>query len=176
MRRLLPCAALLLLLLLPAPTRPALAAEPDSPEALVQALYESSSGAAGQPHDWTRFRSLFLPGARIVALVRDAAGRTQVRDQGVDDYVAQAGPRLQREGFRERGLSLRTLRYGDLVQAWSAYEATHGSGAQARVVHGVNALQLTRVDGHWRIAHLLWANERSAGPLPAEWLEAPPRP
>ena len=37
-----------------------------SPDAILAAVYEVISGPAGQARDWDRFRSLYLPGARLV--------------------------------------------------------------------------------------------------------------
>ena len=37
-----------------------------SPDAILAAAYEVISGPAGQARDWDRFRSLCLPGARLI--------------------------------------------------------------------------------------------------------------
>src|SRR5271155_4746170 len=37
-----------------------------SPDAILAAVYEVISGPAGQLRDWDRFRSLYLPGARLI--------------------------------------------------------------------------------------------------------------
>ena len=37
-----------------------------SVDAIVAAVYDVISGPAGEARDWDRFRSLFLPGARLI--------------------------------------------------------------------------------------------------------------
>ena len=40
-----------------------------SVDAIIAALYDVISGPAGQARDWTRFRSLFVPGARLIPTI-----------------------------------------------------------------------------------------------------------
>lgn len=142
-----------------------------SPEAVVRALYESGSGAAGSHHDWSRFRGLFVDGARIVVVARDGSGHASARAQTVDEYVAAAGPNLEKTGFAEREVGRKEQRYGDIAQVWSAYEARRGTGKDAVALRGINSVQIALIDGRWKIVSLLWTNERSAGPVPAEYLD-----
>src|SRR6202453_303021 len=51
------------------------ASDVDSVDHLVAALYNVISGPAGQPRDWDRFRSLFLPDGRLGAIRPDTAER-----------------------------------------------------------------------------------------------------
>ena len=56
---------------------PAPAAKPAdvaSPDAIMAATYEVISGPAGQQRDWDRFRSLFVPGARLIPVVAKKTG------------------------------------------------------------------------------------------------------
>ena len=46
----------------------------ESPEAIVEALVASVSSKAGERPDWDRYRSLFLPEARLVPTGRDSTG------------------------------------------------------------------------------------------------------
>ena len=59
-----------------------------------------------------------------------------------------------------------------MAQAWSAYEAKHGTGTATVTLRGVNSLQLARVEGRWGIVNLLWTNDRSAGPVPDDLLKS----
>ena len=49
----------------PAPPPPAKPADVASPDAILAATYDVISGPATQKRDWDRFRSLFIPGARL---------------------------------------------------------------------------------------------------------------
>jgi hypothetical protein len=148
------------------------AGDGETPESVLRAFYESNSGRAGERHDWARFRALFLPGARIVAVVRDKTGRATTRVQSVEEYIQAATPNLEKSGFAESELGHREERYGDVVQAWSAYEAKHGMGTATVTLRGVNSFQLARVEGRWGIVNLLWTNDRSAGPVPDDLLKS----
>ena len=47
-----------------------------TPDAIIDAVYASISGPAGQPRDWARFRSLLIPGARLIPSARRTPGTT----------------------------------------------------------------------------------------------------
>src|SRR5271154_7616598 len=70
---------------------PAPAAKPAdvaSPDAILAATYDVISGPAGQPRDWDRFRSLFLPGARLIpARARKTGGGYATRSITPDEYA-----------------------------------------------------------------------------------------
>jgi hypothetical protein len=60
-------------------------------KAIMGAIYDSISGPAG-PHDWDRFRSLMLPKARLTEATVDEKGQAQLRQWGVEEFIAEAGP------------------------------------------------------------------------------------
>ena len=45
-----------------------------SVDAIITAVYEAFSGSAGEERNWDRFRSLFIPEARLIAVVRREDG------------------------------------------------------------------------------------------------------
>jgi hypothetical protein len=142
-------------------------------KAIMQAFYASASGPAGERHDWTRFRRLFRAGASIVALIPAAEAGTDARMLSVDEYVAAATPNLEQRGFQEREIGHQTVQYGPLAHVWSAYEAQHGTGAEGELVRGINSVQLPYTEDRWWIVNVTWTNERSAGPVPDEYLALP---
>ncbi|MBA3891062.1 MAG: hypothetical protein H0X64_11080, partial [Gemmatimonadaceae bacterium] len=82
-------------------------------DAIITALYDVISGPAGQPRDWNRMRSLFIPGGRLMPTgVRQ--GATALRVYEVNDYIALSGPQLERVGFRERELARRIEQFGHI--------------------------------------------------------------
>src|ERR1700719_3358422 len=56
------------------PTHDAKPTDVASPDAILAATYDVISGPAGQERDWDRFRSLFVPGARLIPVVPRKAG------------------------------------------------------------------------------------------------------
>lgn len=184
--RTLPLAALLLAAVPFAPQdpQPAATAKPPAPpaarpadvasiEAIVAALYDVISGPAGKAREWDRMRSLFLPEAHLMAMVkaRDGKGmRTIVLT--VDDYVQRSGPMLEKNGFFEQQIACRTDRFGDMAHAFSTYESRHAAADKEPFLRGINSIQLVHQQDRWWIAQVLWEQETDAGPIPAQYLPA----
>src|SRR5580704_18246165 len=59
----------------PPPAKPA---DVSSPDAILAATYDVISGPPGT-RDWDRFRSLFVPGARLIAVQKAKDGNLGVR-------------------------------------------------------------------------------------------------
>lgn len=89
----------------PAASAPAPAARPSdvsSLDAIMAAVHGVISGPKGRQHDWDRMRSLFVPGARLIAVHTANDGATASRVMSVEDYIRAVGPFLEGEGFFER--------------------------------------------------------------------------
>ena len=67
-----------------------------TPDAIIEAVYASISGPAGQPRDWARFRSLLIPGARLIPSSRRTPGTTTPVVWSAEEYIAAAGAGLER--------------------------------------------------------------------------------
>src|SRR5438128_399255 len=76
---------------------PTIAADPKdvaSEDAIVAALYDAISGPAGQKRNWDRFRSLFVPGARLIPTGVGPDNKARIRTMTPDEYATSSGPRL----------------------------------------------------------------------------------
>jgi len=185
--RTLPLAALLLAAVpfLPQDPQPAATPKPAAPaaqpaarpadvasiEAIVAALYDVISGPAGKAREWDRMRSLFMPEAHLLAMVkaRDGKGmRTVVLT--VDDYVQRSGPMLEKNGFFEQEIARKVDRFGDLAHAFSTYESRHAATDKEPFMRGINSIQLVHQQDRWWIAQVLWEQETDAGPIPQQYL------
>lgn len=156
-------------------TRPA-SRDLASPGTVVDALYEVISGPAEQERDWERFRTLFEPGARLWALRPAGEGGSTLVSHSPDSFIEAARPLLQQAAFHERELARRTERFGPLVQVFSTYGTTRGTGPGEQTRRGINSIQM-RSDGRsWRILGLAWTVETPAVPLPPRYLPEPPKP
>lgn len=175
----------------PAPQPPplvgALAAHPDWPQAnpadvqsidaLMSALYDVISGPAGQPRNWDRFRSLFLPTGRL-GVIRAASPATEThpaREDDVvflapDDYVQRDDPYFRTHGFFEHSLANRVEQFGSLISVWSTYESRHNAADPAPFARGINSLQIVHIHGRYWIASILWDEERPGLTLPEKYL------
>ena len=74
----------------PASSPPANPADVTTIESTVAALYDVISGPAGK-RNWDRFRSLFIPGARLIPTGRRQNSEVGSRVLTVEDYVQRAG-------------------------------------------------------------------------------------
>lgn len=152
-----------------APTPEARPADVASVDAIVAALYDAISGPAGQPRDWDRLRSLFLPTARMIPVQRAADGRVAWRPLSVEDYIESSGAAIEEMGFRERQIASRVERFGDVAHVFSSYEG-HREGVEEPIARGVNSIQLIFDGARWWVASLTWAPERSDLPLPPRYV------
>jgi hypothetical protein len=60
-------------------------------------------------------------------------------------------------------------RYGNIVQAFSTYEA-RTSLNEPPIARGINSIQLLNKDNRWWIVTIMWDNESKENPIPEEFL------
>ncbi|HEU4885027.1 MAG TPA: hypothetical protein VFT45_22395 [Longimicrobium sp.] len=162
----------------PAAGQQASAARPPdvaSPEALVTALYDVISGPASQARDWDRFRSLFLPNARLTFLLEISPGEKRLFNLTVEEFIQLAGPGYQSgAGFWEREIGHRIDRFGTVAHVFTAYESRLTSPNPNSPVdeRGINSVQTIQHEGRWWIANLVFDSETPANPIPPEYLNA----
>jgi hypothetical protein len=174
--------ALAALLLLAAPAfaqAPAQAPAPRpadvaSVDAIIAALYDVISGPAGQKRDWDRMRSLFAPNARLIPTGKRPDGTYNMRVWTVDEYIANAGAGLERNGFFERELARRQERFGNVVHAFSTYDSKRTAADPQPFARGINSIQLWNDGARWWIVSVFWEGERPDNPIPAQYLPARP--
>ncbi|HEX9487723.1 MAG TPA: hypothetical protein VF976_11695 [Gemmatimonadales bacterium] len=124
------------------------AADVATVDGVVKTYYDVITGPAGQPRQWSRDRSLYIPDLRFVA--------TGVGNQG--PY-----------GFFEREVHRVTRSYGNIVQLFSTYEERRTADGPVEG-RGINALQLCSDGKRWWVASAIWFDEDPAHPIPAEFL------
>ena len=142
-------------------------------DAILAALYDVISGPARTPRDWDRFRSLFVPGARLMPIAHPDGAAAQARVLTPDEYVARVTPLFEQAGFFEGEIARRVETYGGLTHAWSTYESRRAREDTAPFARGINSIQLLNDGARWWIVSVLWEAERPGTPLPATYL--PPR-
>ncbi|HEX7090547.1 MAG TPA: hypothetical protein VF192_10475 [Longimicrobiales bacterium] len=142
-------------------------------DAIIAALYDVISGPAGQARDWDRFRSLFLPGARLIATGKDPqTGATRHVAMDAQGYVERAGPGLERNGFFEREIRRREERFGNIAHVFSAYESLRTTSDPQPFARGINSIQLFNDGARWWIVTILWDSERPDNPIPERYISA----
>lgn len=139
-------------------------------DAILAALYDVISGAAGEERDWDRFRSLFHSDARLIATAIRADGTTAIRSMTPDEYIRNNDAALVGEGFFESEIARRTESFGAITHVWSTYEAHQSSSRTQPIMRGINSLQLMNDGDRWWIAHLAWSAETPRAVLPSRYL------
>ena len=142
-----------------APPQAARAEDVGTLEATIRTLYNVISGPAGQPRDWDRFRSLFLPGARLILAVSLPGEEPRVATLTVEDYVRRTRKIFEKEGFWESEKKRKTEAFGSIAHAFSTYESRREKGAKP-FQHGVNSIQLFHDGKRWWIATVMWNSGR----------------
>ena len=172
----------------PQPTAPSAAQAPASPsttqtpaadpkdvatmDSIVAALYDVISGPAGQKRNWDRFRSLFVPGARLIPTGRNPqTGEVASRVRTPEEYITRSSPLLEQNGFFEREISRRTEKFGNIAHLFSTYESRHKAEDEKPFARGINSIQLMNDGKRWWVVTIFWQGEDDKTPLPAEYLK-----
>ena len=141
-------------------------------DAVVAALYDVISGPAGQKRNWDRFRSLFVPGARLIPTGRRPTGEVVSRVRTPEDYIQGSAPLLEQNGFFEKEVSRRIEKFGNIAHIFSTYEARRKAEDEKPFMRGINSIQLMNDGKRWWIVTVFWQAEDATNPLPAEYLRS----
>jgi hypothetical protein len=133
-------------------------------DATVRALYDVISGPAGQPRDVARFRSLFLPGARLIIVRRSPQGTNEARFLAPDDYIEEVFPYLLENGFYEKQVAERTETHGAVAHVWSTYEAQWAAEDPKLLARGINSIQLLNDGQRWWVVSIYWQRQAPMNP------------
>ena len=141
-------------------------------DSIVAALYDVISGPAGQKRNWDRFRSLFVPGARLIPTGRNPqTGEIASRVRTPEEYITRSAPLLEQNGFFEREISRRTEQFGNIAHLFSTYESRHKAEDEKPFARGINSIQLMNDGKRWWVVTIFWQGEDDKTPLPAEYLK-----
>ncbi|HEX6037378.1 nuclear transport factor 2 family protein [Longimicrobium sp.] len=156
--------ALLLLVSLAGCTTARTAAAPaPSPEAAAVVAVADRLFDAMRTRDTVAIKRLFTPQARIVAVGRQN-GVAMMRERAVGEFLGSIA--TAPEALLERMWDAEVRIDGDLATLWAPYDFHRG----AQFSHcGVDAFQLVRVEGAWRIVSLSYTLQPEGCP------PAPPR-
>jgi len=151
-------------------------ADVESVEAIVTAVYESISGNAGVPRDWDRFRSLFLPGARLMPVATEHLenGRqSSINSISPEEFAAGSEGFFEEQGFFEVEIGNVTETYGDIAHRFSSYASFYTDDPNEEPFNrGINSFQLLHDGERWWILTIFWQHEPDAGPIPDKYLDS----
>jgi hypothetical protein len=156
------------------PTMPPAAdpADVNSLDAILAAVYASISGAKGKPRNWDRFRSLFVPGARLIPTVKRPTGEFATRVLTPEEFIASSGKFMEEQGFFEQSIANHIETFGNIAQVFSVYEGRHDTADPKPFVRGINSIQLMNDGKRWWVVTIFWQPEDAANPLPKKYLTA----
>jgi hypothetical protein len=160
----------------PAPTSSSGVADPKdvaSENSILTALYDVISGPACQRRDWNRFKSLFVPGARLIPTGRPANGAATARVLTPDEYATNAQRTLEENGFFEREISRTGETFGAVTHAFSTYESRRAANDAKPFARGINSIQLLNDGTRWWIVTVYWQAENPTTPIPEQYLKTP---
>jgi hypothetical protein len=140
-------------------------------DSIMAAVYDVISGPPGE-RDWSRFRSLFLPTARLTAATKGTDGAIHLRPMSADEYATRAGGYFLKNGFFEHPIVNRVQTFGNVAQVFSSYESRHAAG-EAPFARGINSFQLLNDGKRWWVVSILWDEERPDNPLPKDFAAKP---
>ncbi|HLZ14097.1 MAG TPA: hypothetical protein VKP58_16060 [Candidatus Acidoferrum sp.] len=140
----------------------------ESIDAILAALYNVISGPAGE-RDWNRFRSLFLPEARMGAVRKKPDGTFSASTFTAEGYVERAGNYFKEHGFFESELARKTEQFGQEAHVFSTYESRNAKDEKP-FARGINSLQLFNDGKRWYLVSIFWDEERADNPLPQKYL------
>lgn len=156
---------------MPAPPPAARPADVGSLDAILAALYDVISGPAGQKRDWDRFRSLFIPGARLIPTGGPAGQPARAVVWSPDEYVQRAGANLERDGFFEREIGRSVDTFGRITQVFSVYDSKRTLADPKPFQRGINSIQLLNDGTRWWVVSIYWDSERPDNPIPERYLK-----
>ena len=139
-----------------------------SPDAIIKAMYDTISGPAGK-RNWYRERSLFLDGAHLIPIGNRIHKESGLEVMSLEQWIEDAEPFLAENDFYEVEIMRTMNRFGNLVQAFSTYEARNTEDGEP-IARGINSIQLLHKDERWWIVTVMWDNETKDNPIPEEFL------
>lgn len=148
-------------------------ADVSSVDAIMKAVYDVISGDAGQKRDWDRFRTLFHKDARLIPTGKNQqTGVFGATSLSPEDYIKRAEPNFMQNGFYEKEIARKTDTYGNIVQAFSTYEARRKKDDEKPFLRGINSFQLLFDGTRWWVMTIYWQAETPDNPIPKQYERA----
>lgn len=149
-------------------------ADVESIDAIMAAVYDVISGEAGEERDWDRFRSLFIPEARLIPSGRRPDDGTHgYLVWSPEEYIQRAGGQLVANGFFEDEAYRVTERWADIAHAFSTYNSYRTAAdmeAGTTFQRGINSFQLMWDGERWWVVSIMWEAEGPDRPIAEEYL------
>ena len=148
------------------------APEPDlsTPNGTVAALYEVTSGPAGQDRDPDAMRNLFHESAKMVSVGGLRDGKTRYNVITVEQYIERNFPFLEKNGFFEQEVKNVTEIFGNVAHVFTTYESRRKKDDEKPFARGINSVQLMFDGERWWIMSIVWQSEVPGITIPEKYL------
>ncbi len=118
---------------------------------------------------WKEVATSFWPRAAITAVMTSGPATAPARMQTVTVEQALRRASARKDcpvSFSDEIARVTVVAYGPRADAWVTYRMRCGVRRDSLTTHyGIDALHLVKHDGEWRIAGLIFTNERAGEPL-----------
>jgi hypothetical protein len=140
-------------------------------DTLIAAYYDVISGPAGQPRQWSRDRTLYIPDIRFVSMSLGKDGKPVPHTMSHQQFVDGSDKSLL-AGFYEKEVHRTTQRFGNIAHVFSTYESRLKADGPV-IARGINSIEAFWDGKRWWIASAIWDEERPDNPMPPEYLPKP---
>ncbi len=136
-------------------------------DGIVKAFYATISGPKGQPRQWSRDKTLYIPNVRFVSM-SEQDGKIRSGVMNHQQYVNGTNESFVKNGFHEREINRVVRRFGNIAHVFSTYEFSNDDKTDKG--RGVNSIELFWDGTRWWISAASWDDERPNNPIQKEYL------
>jgi hypothetical protein len=137
-------------------------------DGVMKAFYEVISGPAGQPRQWSRDRSLYIPDVRFVSIEKRRDGTIEAQPISHQEFVDRSDAGLVKNGFYESEIHRETQQFGQIAHVFSTYEMRIKQDGPL-IGRGINSLELFNDGKRWWVLSVQWDEEREGNKIPQKW-------
>jgi hypothetical protein len=132
---------------------------------VIGALYRAISGPAGG-QDFELERLIHHKDARMVRTRLDENGKPVAFSFGLEGFIANVKEVLKGRPFYEIEIARKVVRFGNIAQVFSAYEAKEAPDSKDVIKRGMNMIHVFDDGKRWWVMHVIWDDEREGVKLP----------
>lgn len=136
-----------------------------SPRAIVFALHAAVTGKVAT-FDWQRFRSLFLPEARIGESGKEISGKPEVKFDSVENWIRSARSQPSKGTNREVIYKMHVEQFGNIANVFYSHSAIFTENGEVDDVWRVNSCQMLFDGQRWWITSVIWNDSPKKWDLP----------
>ncbi|ALJ03776.1 hypothetical protein APS56_00805 [Pseudalgibacter alginicilyticus] len=139
-------------------------------DSTLETFYAVISGEKGAKRNWTLFKYLFQPNAKLIPSGKNSEGFHLVSYLSPADYIKKSEAWLKEQGFFEKEISRTINTFGNIAHVFSTYEAYYSHTDEEPFMRGIHSFQLVNDEERWWIVNVFWNLETPDSPIPNVYL------